>query len=705
MATTHTFGADPRTTFIQSGTALHLGSLFGFSCGFFGEDSGLDRVRGISVLDTDRGRFETHAMNGAVMSATPTAAAFAWEANGMRLESAWDFSFPGIATRRDRLSLASGAKRLRVRRAMARFVLAPGAYEAFVQESRWCHESQGAWRDTHGGIDIASEGARTCLGATPYLALREKGSGRGLAFNLVPRGNWKIRAQHVSTGFTTRPMALVVEMGMSDETLDWALEPGESIELPEIIVQHLPTGAPEAVSADLHRFLLSRVNGAASAAAAAAAASAGRHAEPPVLYNTWYDVFDRLDPERLRGQLAAARRVGCDVFTIDAGWYGRGTGPWDMQVGDFREKLDGAFRGHMAEFAKEVRAAGLGFGLWVEPERLGPDVPVAKEHPDWFAPAPSGFLYPRFIVAGAREYTYRMVADLVERYELAWIKIDFNHELGYDPDGAEFARHLDSWYGIVDRLVAAYPGTFFEGCQSGALRKDLAALSHWDGNFLSDNMNPFMSARIYEQEMLRYLPGRITRWLCIRPAGAGIIEYGKSLADSKRRVVAAGSSGWDQAELMDLDQAFKLVFPGILGISGDIAGFDEGTLQQLARYVGIYKQWRGMIKGSVAWPLTQVGRIDDRTGYAGLQLMDPDAKRSLLFCSWFDLVAGKATLHPRGLAPDRSYKVRTLEGAPRAAGAASAAGAAEITGRRLMAEGLEFSFENGQCAEVVTLES
>ncbi len=699
MQTIHQLSTSPGSAFVQDGDALFLHSILGFQCGYFGDDSGLDRVRGVIVLDTDKGRVETHVLSGSAAINGPTAA-FRWEGRGLRVESTWDASSPtGIISRRDCVQLLPGAAAVRIRRAMSRFVMGAGAWEAFVQESRWCHESQGAWRAVHGGIDIGSEGSRTCLGATPYLALREAGSGRGVAFNLVPRGNWKIRAQNVAGGFTTRPLALVLEMGMADETLDWRLSPGETIELPEILIQYLPDGKPEAVTEHLHRYLLARRAAAdvkvSGSGAKAAGAAPTRQPLPPVVYNTWYDVFDRLDTERLRGQLSAARRVGCDVFTIDAGWYGRGEGPWEMQVGDFREKLNGAFRGTMADFADEVRAAGLGFGLWVEPERLGAGVPIVKEHPDWFAPAPSGFVYPRFIMPAARDYTYRMVADLVERYKLAWLKVDFNHELGYDPDGSEFAAHMDGWHAIVDKLVRTYPGTFFEGCQSGALRKDLNSLFHWDDNFVSDNMNPFMSARIYEQEMLRYLPGYIGRWLCIRPAGAGIIEYGKSLAESRRRVIAAGSSGWDQAEVLDLDQAFKLVFPGVFGLSGDLGGMDEVVQEQLARYVGFYKEWRGLIRCSVASLLTPPGLIDDRTGYSGLQLTDLDARRALVLCSWFDLVAGTAALYPRGLAPTRAYTVRTLESAQRGA---------QRTGAQIMQEGLAFSVQTGQFAEILVLE-
>ena len=674
-------GDGPETVFTTSESSVFLKRLLGFSCGYYGHDAGLDRVRGLFVLDTDRGRVETHALRGSLAGSLNDRATLSWEGEGVRIQSDWDFSSPdGIISRQDHITSLLGAP-LRIRRAMARFVFAPSGYQVFVQESRWCHESQGEWRDAHGGVDIASEGSRTCMSGTPYIAIRDTSTGKGIAFQLIPRGNWKIGLQNVASGHPLSPCAVVLEMGMADETLDLTLDDVASLELPEILLQFLPEGKPHEVTSSLHRYLLSRRPDTKEA--------------PPVLYNSWYDVYDKLDVERLRGQLAVARKIGCEIFVIDAGWYGQMNGPWDRQVGDFREKLDGAFRGRMGEFAREVRAADMGFGLWVEPERLMPGVPVTVEHPEWFAPSPDGCLYPRLTVTGARDYTYRMIADLVKRYDLAWIKIDMNHELGYDPEGAEFAAYTDAWYGIVDELARAFPRLRIEGCQSGALRMDLNSLFHGDVNFLSDNQNPFMSSRIYEQSLLRYLPGYISRWLCLRPAGDSIDACGAPFAPAGKRVIVAGAWGWERAEIADLDQAFAMAFPGVVGLSGDIAGLEDGHQAELARLIGYYTAWRGMIRRSVAHLLTEPGLITERTGHSALQLIDAEARRSLLFLYWHDLIGGMTTLRPRGLAADRIYSVKTLDGKDVAPAA---------TGRELEEKGIELSVATGQSARVVALE-
>jgi alpha-galactosidase len=182
------------------------------------------------------------------------------------------------------------------------------------------------------------------------------------------------------------------------------------------------------------------------------------------------------------------------VFTVDAGWYGTGTGLWQQQVGDWNEKLYGAFYGRMSEFANQVRAAGLGFGLWIEPERYHPATPVVKEHPNWFLPGNGTHIYPDLANRQVYEYVLNNLLRIVEFYNLVWMKIDFNLELGTPADGLH--GYYLFWYSLLDELRARCPHAFIEGCASGGMRLDLHTLAHFDGHFLSDTVNPVDVLRI-----------------------------------------------------------------------------------------------------------------------------------------------------------------------------------------------------------------
>ena len=131
-----------------------------------------------------------------------------------------------------------------IHRAQARLTFAPARYRAYTQESLWCHEFQGAWRDLPpGGMSLACEQGRTNENASPYLALSQGEGQPAVAFNLIPNGNWSIHLR-TATVLSSLPY-LCVEMGLADENLSLELPPGTTLELPAILMQSLPDGRVE----------------------------------------------------------------------------------------------------------------------------------------------------------------------------------------------------------------------------------------------------------------------------------------------------------------------------------------------------------------------------------------------------------------------------------------------------------------------------
>ena len=247
---------------------------------------------------------------------------------------------------------------------------------------------------------------RTTQGATPYVCVRNSKTLRGMVVHVIPCGNWMIRVSAVAS-FNNPPFA-VIEAGLSDENLRMTIRPGEKVELPGILYQSLPEGNPLLAAPHLHKFLLDKHFSGAKPFA-------------PVVYNTWFDHSEVLDVPRLRRQLKAAKEMGCEVITIDAGWYGAGSPNWPVQTGDWREKKIAAFKGRMHFFAEEVRKAGLGFGIWVEPERIGEEAPVFKEHPEWIVRQGR---VARLDLENQDAYDWikNEITRLIKTYKLAWIK-------------------------------------------------------------------------------------------------------------------------------------------------------------------------------------------------------------------------------------------------------------------------------------------
>lgn len=590
------------TIFLHRDSRLWLSQLFGMNCGLNNTDTGPAITRGLCVLDTADHRYEGDDFCLIEASMDGERLDLCWEVgNGILWRSIWQVqSEAGIWSRRDILENATDSP-IEIKRCLARIPFAPGQYEIYTQSSNWARENQGRWNEFFGGrLSLRSHSGRTTQIANPYLFIRESGADHGIAFHILPRGNWSIHVDRTSTTRDELSPFNVIELGLSDNTLQIKLSPSDKLELPEILIQAIASDQPEVGSAILHGYVLDKYLADRKTA--------------PVGYNTWFDAFDSVDVNRLRSQLTIAKEIGCEVFTIDAGWYGRGAGNWHSQVGDWREKLDGAFHGKMGEFAEEVRAVGLGFGLWVEPERYSPQSPIVQTHPEWFLPGLGGFFYPDLSQRPVYEYIFNELARLVENYQLAWMKIDFNFELGNSTD--ELSTYFEHWYQLMDELRMKYPGTFFEGCASGGMRFDLNTLTHFDGHFLSDTVNPIDVLRISQGAMLRLPPGQIAKWAVMR-------AYNK-------QVITPSGGGWDNAMQADVDFICRVALPGMFGLSGDLVGLAPEIQTRLLHHVAFYKTWREFIISATCHLLTPIRPIDDRSDWAALQLQNQSQPEQIL---------------------------------------------------------------------------
>jgi alpha-galactosidase len=631
-----------------------------------GEDGAADRTQGMALIQADGRRYEGAAVALETVEETEQRLVCRWRVGDspLSLTTVWQgCPDTGVVSRRDTLTNVGKAP-VTLARCLARVAFPRGRYECYSQTSRWCHENQGAWQPLHVGLAFRHAWGRTTEEATPYLALRAVGAESGIAFHILPRGNWVIRAGTVVEGGEL-PFA-VVELGLADENLHRALQPGESLELPEILMQPLPHGEPWLGAPALHRYLLAHH-------------LADAKPEAPVMYNTWFDQFEILDVPRLRAQLAAAKEVGCEAFVIDAGWYGVGPPNWGPQVGDWREKTEAAFGGRMREFADEVRAAGLGFGLWMEAERCGPAAPIRADHPEWLVTVGEQARYD-LTQAAAYAYLRGEIARLVETYGLAWMKIDFNFTLDPDASGAELYDYYAAWYRLLDEIRAAHPQTFFEGCSSGALRGDLTTLTHFDGHFLTDTVNPVDVLRISQGAWLRLPPGRLARWVVLRSAGQAVPQYGQTVADSDPIVLAPGSAIWEPAETVDPAFALLAAMPGMLGFSGDLAGLAPAHRAVLQQGIAFYKRWRRFITGAVAHLLTPPETLASREGWVAVQLQQPGNDTSLVFVYRLGVCGAPPSVCLHGMNPDATYGI--------CQGFDEHDTGLAVSGRELMADGL-----------------
>lgn len=584
----------------------------------------------------------------------------------------------GFITRKDRLENVSEEK-ITLHKAVARYIFAYDEFEAYTQNTRWCYENMGEWNKVNfGGVSLASEGGRTTQGATPFLALRNK-THEGAAFHIVPNGNWKIAFKTVSLGCSQAgEYAYELELGQSDDHFAFDLQPGQTFEFPELYVQKLINGNLADTAANLQRFFLKTDTGRF-------------RIEHPVVYNPWYDHYALLDMGRLKDHIKRAKELGCEIFEIDAGWYGSQEGDWWAQCGDWQEETIGAFYGKMSEFADYVRAQGLKFGLWMEPERIGEKTPIYQKHPEYFGPGEE-FHYPKLQNPEVYDYMYKEIAGLIEKYQLCWMKMDFNYELGEDDCSSEFYLYYQAWYRLLNEIKENYPETFIEACAAGGERNDIHTSTTYDGHFLSDNTNSFDVHFTFEQCCLRLPHYRMIKWLVVSP-GAKISLYDSATLDKIPTVITPQKpgAGWDEYERISPEFACQLTMCGMVGLSGDYIGLTDEQVQVFKDHIAFYKKYRRFFKESVLYLSGDPKNVGDRDGFSYLQYNKEETDEHLVFSYCFAPAYKTNVIRLKNMSEDAAYVIED---------AVSGEKICECTGEELMYRGIEADYPSRNSGKI-----
>ena len=99
---------------------------------------------------------------------TSDSTTFVYSNESIRLEAEFKFRENGVVIRRDRFINIS-ENELEINSLCSRFRLRGNEYEIYTQYNAWQHESRGGWQKLVTQITAASEGIRTCDGATPMM--------------------------------------------------------------------------------------------------------------------------------------------------------------------------------------------------------------------------------------------------------------------------------------------------------------------------------------------------------------------------------------------------------------------------------------------------------------------------------------------------------------------------------------------------------
>ena len=403
-----------------------------------------------------------------------------------------------------------------------------------------------------------------------------------------------------------------------------ALEQGGTYESPWLYASY--GDGLDQVAARFHRHLRSRPHHV--------------DARRPVTLNVWEAVYFDHDLERLTDLADRAAALGVERFVLDDGWFGSrrddtsGLGDWVVS--------DEAWPDGLGPLIDHVRAHGMEFGIWFEPEMVNEDSDVARAHPEWImAPSPERMpLRSRnqqvlnLSIPEAYAHVRDQMLALLGAHEIGYIKWDQNRDLLESATRAtgRAAVHdqTRAAYRLMDELREAHPGLEIEACASGGARVDLGVLEHTDRVWVSDCIDP-----LERQQMHRWTSQLIPLEL-----------MGSHIASGRSHTTG---------RLHTLGFRAHSALMGHLGIEWDLAAASEEELAELTAWITLYKERRELL---FTGDLVRADRGESPLWLQGV--VSPDQGEALFALS----AVGRADTaqHPRlvlpGLDPAAAYRVR-----------------------------------------------
>jgi alpha-galactosidase len=547
--------------------------------------------------------------------------------------------------------------------------------ELVTFHGRWCRELHPVRRRIdHGPFLAENRRGRTSHENPPLLWAGTAGFGeqRGEVWgaHLAWSGNSRVHAARLPDG---RAMLQLGELLHPGEV---TLPPGGRYNSPPVYAVHSTTGL-----------------GAASRRFHAAVRSSPAHRDRlrPVVLNTWEAVYFDHDFDTLTRLAERAAAVGVERFVLDDGWFG-GRRDDTAGLGDWWVSPDAHPRG-LAPLIERVRALGMEFGIWVEPEMVNPDSDLYRAHPQWVLADP-GYeavvgrhqLVLDLAVPAAFDEILSRLDALLSDHDIAFVKWDMNRDhvqaSGADGRAGTHAQTL-AVYRLLDELRRRHPDVEFESCSSGGARIDLGILQRAERVWTSD-CNDALERQTIQRHVSMLIPPEVM--------GAHV---GPPTAHTTGRTQSLAF------------RAATALF-GHFGIEWNLLNVGDAELTELAAWIDLYKRHRALLSGG------DVVRVDHDDPHAYVHgVLAPDRRTALI--AYVQLTTAQALL-PRPvrvpeLDPDVRYRVSLVEvpgmpsGRRLTRGHVAVEAGLELTGRQLAAHGVRLPVLNPESVELLWIEA
>ena len=349
------------------------------------------------------------------------------------------------------------------------------------------------------------------------------------------------------------------------------LEQGGRLDAPDVLATCSPDGW-NGVARNFHRAVRDSIRW-----------PDGQMAPRPVHLNTWEGFYFDHDEAQLKALATAAAAIGVERFVLDDGWF-KGRDDDTRSLGDWTVDLRKYPQG-LKPLADHVRAAGMEFGLWVEPEMVNPDSDLFRAHPDWalqIAGRPLLTARNQLVLDLTRpevsDYLFGAVDSLLRELPIAYLKWDHNRDLTMAGDAggrAAYRRQILAAYALFDRLRSAWPAVEIEACAGGGGRIDAGIIRRTHRFWTSDCIDA-VSRVTMQHGFLQFMPPEVMG----------------------SHIGAAPAHSTGRSQSMDFRAAVATA--GHFGLEFNLLDMTDSESARLAAWIAFYKEWRHLLAGQVA---------------------------------------------------------------------------------------------------------
>jgi hypothetical protein len=459
---------------------------------------------------------------------------------------------------------------------------------------------------------------------------------------------WKASTHTSSAGAVVRAGTILLSEPKSGAPPVFELAPGEKVETPITFIA-LAKGDADDAGNETFRYLKQHIF------------QTPLPDSPLVTYCIWLTQTNSEEP--ILKELELAKRVGFDVFYHDATWYEGasvvpGMNDWSKGLGSYEENKE-KFPHGIKSLSDAVHAAGMKFGLWVDPGNVDAARVESGEIPrDWLAMndgKPLGTLHPSLTptqqlclgdpkVVG---WVEKQLGDIVEKWQLDWIKWDPSATVSYQ------CNRTDHGHGKTDGAYAAYRGRL----------EILRYLLNRFPNLSGFECDPSLQYSRTNPGPRNLLPGGYTNEFITGPmvspnVWGSLATIGKGEAGKEYL-----SSRWYSASALDYyfrkHFMYGVTFGNINGMSSQLlSAAPPGFVEAFQRNLMFFKQYRHLLLEDVYHP--KLGAA----GWSSVQYVKEDATESVVYIFRDKSDIADTTVRLRGLDTNARYRLTSLNDRP-----------------------------------------